>query len=75
MGLRESGLHAQWPRLAGSFAHFRHHAPRCEGKTELIWPVFNYGDNQANAEVLDHTLVFTAILPDGSAVFDVAPRG
>jgi hypothetical protein len=39
-----------------------------EGKMELIWPVFDYGDNQANAEVLDHTLVFTAMLPDGKLI-------
>ncbi len=38
------------------------------GKTELIWPVFLYGDNQANAVVFDHTLVFTAMLPDGRSV-------
>ena len=39
-----------------------------EGKTELIWPVFDYGGDQANAAVLDHTLVFAAVLPDGSRV-------
>ncbi len=39
-----------------------------EGKTKLIWPVFDYGDNQANAAVLDHTLVFAAILPGGKQV-------
>lgn len=39
-----------------------------EGKTELIWPTFFYGSEQANAEVLDHTLVFTAMLTNGSAV-------
>ena len=38
------------------------------GKTEIVWPVFNYGNDQANAEVLDHTLVFTAALPDRSLV-------
>ena len=39
-----------------------------EGKTELIWPVFDYGDDQANAVILDHTLVFAAILPGGKQV-------
>jgi hypothetical protein len=39
-----------------------------EGKTELIWPVFDYGNDQANAVVLDHTLVFMALLPNGRPV-------
>jgi len=39
-----------------------------DGKTELIWPFFAYGEDQANAEVLDHTLVFTAVLPDRTPV-------
>lgn len=39
-----------------------------DGKVELIWPAFAYGHDQANAEVLDHVLVFTAELPDGSLV-------
>src|SRR5262245_36056122 len=39
-----------------------------KGETELIWPAFSYGHDQANAEVLDHTLVFAATLPDGRPV-------
>jgi hypothetical protein len=38
------------------------------GKTEIVWPVFNYGNGQANAEVLDHSLVFMALLPDSRRV-------
>jgi hypothetical protein len=34
------------------------------GETELIWPAFSYGHDQANAGVLDHTIVFAATLPD-----------
>jgi hypothetical protein len=45
------------------------------GKAELIWPAFVYGSEQANAEVLDHTVVFTAALPDRSLVLMARREG
>ncbi len=39
-----------------------------DGKYELIWPNFIYGNDQANAAVLDDTVVFMASLPDGKTV-------
>ncbi len=41
---------------------------KAAGDTEIVWPVFAYGNSQANAEVLDHTLVFVATLPEGRTV-------
>ncbi len=38
------------------------------GNPELVWPDFAYGDDQANAAVLDGAVVFTATLPDHRTV-------
>lgn len=45
------------------------------GQTEVIWPAFAYGDNQANAVVLDHTLVFEAMLTNGDSVLMACQAG
>lgn len=48
---------------------------RPPAKPELIWPVFAYGQNQANAAVLGDTLVFSASLPDHQVVLIAHHKG
>src|SRR5438445_4536685 len=42
------------------------------GRPRMVWPVFAYGQNQANAAVLNGNALFGATLPDGKTVLMAA---